>query len=956
MNLYKISHQDITGLQPKNMGAYIETGVGKAHTGKDADMGRKAAVEALTRLNRFKPTLTIVFASSELNIEEVSRGVTEIVGDCPIIGTSTAGEIADGYLSRSVVVAVIASPHLRIRTGIGRHVSFDYKKAVRQALAEAGVSGYFSPDHPLHQMLNMTTSRGAGVSPVFLIVFSPGATKKQASFSHDIHTELRKASVNRIPIFGGSSSDNYHFESNYQIMNDVVYNDAIALAFIETDILFGLGTAHGFSPTTQRALVTRASGHIVHELDGRPAVDVCADLLGIPIEHLGDGVIWFSQFPFGTSDLYGNWLLNVPECVLPDGSIQFGPLMRNDQVLTLMRANREDIVRAGLAAYNKAIRQGGLKKPAFAMMFSCALRKRLMGSDESKEMDLLRKKARIPLCGFYTFGEQGLSDDGLPVFQNQSVSTLVFSDELNPVTALIHKGKRIYYEFTSRLNKKETQMKVMSKINRIIQEETDMMRLIARLSDRLNNLFPWADWKFYLPADIRHTFSIATTHDNNGFPTQIYTKNIPSGFIFIPLDSQSKRFGVLLLKGKTGIVSPDEEDMTLAKTIARLTAKGLQRIEVDKRLTNKLVQLEILNHLSNEISRSITTNTKLKNITRHIRRILKLSTVSLWLIDPAGKFLVKDASDADRTSKEIYDENDEGLARWQIEHRRPVSIADLPKDDFPVKMSALSDRGFISLPISYKGQIMGILNLFWKKDHELFFQYDHIQENMEFLSGVTNQLAIFIENRYLQKHTTFLKEIHHRVKNNLQNVASILRMQIRRLDGSSAEQALNDSISRIMSIAVVHETLCQGEIGMVDLRKLMDNVSRLSLAGQFEPKMAVDISGPSMMIPSKEATSLALILNELIQNAARHAYKGQSEGKLSIILEEAANNVSVTIKDEGSGLPEGFNPDKDGNLGLTIVRTLVKDDLRGRFTLGGEGRTTACVTFPLMKNYYDLKL
>jgi two-component sensor histidine kinase len=957
MNVYKVSHPHAAWALQENMGVYIETGIGKAHTGSDAGMGRSAAAEAVARLNRFKPALTIVFVSSELDIEEVSRGVAEIIGDCPIIGTSTAGEIADEYLSRHVVVVVIASPHLRVRTGIGRHVSSDYKKAVRQALTDAGVSGYFKPDHPLHQMLHMTMSRGAGISPVFLIVFSPGATKKQASFSHDIHTELRKASVNRIPIFGGSSSDNYHFESNYQIMNGTVYNDALVIAFIETDILFGIGTAHGFSPTTKRALVTKASGHIVHELDGRPAVDVCADLLGIPIEHLGDGVIWFSQFPFGTSDIYGNWLLYVPECVMPDGSIQFGPLMRSDQVLTLMRANREDIVQAGLAAYNKAVRQGGLKKPSFAMMFSCALRKRLMGDDEKKEMDLLRKKARVPVCGFYTFGEQGLSDDGLPIFQNQSVSTLVFSDELNPVTALMHKGKRLYYEFTSRLNKKERQMKIMSKINQTIQEESNAMRLFPKLSDKLSTLFPWADWMFYLPAGLPQTFSIATVHRGNGFPGQIHMKDMPADFTSIPLDSQGRRFGVLMFKRKSEAVLPDEDDIVLAKTIARLTARGLQRIEVDRMLTNKLVQLEILNHLSNEISRSVTANTRLKNIARHIRRILKLSAVSLWLIDPARRILIKEASDTDRTYKEIYGENDEYLARWQIEHFLPVSITDLPKDNFRLKMNATPfDRGFISLPISYKGQISGILNLFWKNDHELFFQHELVQEYMEFLSSVTNQLAIFIENRYLQKHTTFLKEIHHRVKNNLQNVASILRMQIRRLDGISSEQALNDSISRIMSIAVVHETLCQGEIGMVDLRRLMDNVSRLSLAGQFEPRMTVDISGPSMMIPSKEATSLALILNELIQNAARHAYKGRSEGKLSVILEEAADNISVTIMDEGSGLPEGFNPEKDGNLGLTIVRTLVKDDLRGRFTLRGEGRTTACVTFPLIKNYYDLNI
>lgn len=349
------------GASPEHMGMYIETGVGKAVTGNDNEMGRKAATEALAQLSNFKPTLTIVFVSSEVDIEEVNRGVAEIVGDCPVIGTSTAGEIADGYFTRSVIVTVIASPHLRVRVGIGKHVASDYKKAVKQALTGAGVSEYFNSAHPLHQMLHMSTSKGAGISPVLLIVFSPGATKRQVSLSHDIHSELRKASVNRIPIFGGSSSDYFHFESNYQIANNVVYSDAIALASIEAEILFGLGTAHGFSPTTKRALITKASGHIVHELDGRPAVEICANLLGIPIDRLGDGMLWFSQFPFGTNDVYGNSLLCVPECVLPDGSIQFGPLMKNDQVLTLMRASREDIVLAGLTAYNKAVRQGGLK-------------------------------------------------------------------------------------------------------------------------------------------------------------------------------------------------------------------------------------------------------------------------------------------------------------------------------------------------------------------------------------------------------------------------------------------------------------------------------------------------------------------------------------------------------------------------------------------------------------------
>jgi two-component sensor histidine kinase len=360
--------------------------------------------------------------------------------------------------------------------------------------------------------------------------------------------------------------------------------------------------------------------------------------------------------------------------------------------------------------------------------------------------------------------------------------------------------------------------------------------------------------------------------------------------------------------------------------------------------------LEILNHLSYEISRSIAANSKLRNIVGHIRRILKLSRVSLWFADDGDQWLEKAASDEDSQSKlsGVQLENDVRLARWQMTNRRPVSTADNPLD-----AALLPALGFISLPLQYKGQIKGVLNFFWRTDRNHSFEFGQMRGSMEFLAGIANQLAIFIENRYLQKHTTFLKEIHHRVKNNLQNVASILRLQVRRLDGVSAEQALNDSISRIMSIALVHETLGQEEIGMVDLRGLLRNVGELALSGRLEPTIAMEILGTSVMIPSREATSLALVVNELVQNAVRHAYKGQSEGKLSIFLEHSARNVSVTVQDEGGGLPEHFNPEKDGNLGLTIVRTLVRDDLRGRFTLKGGMQTTARVVFPLPKNYYE---
>ena len=938
------------------MAAYLESGIGKATTGSSIEMGRSAAREALSQLKKFKPVLALVFVCSELDIGAVNQGVVQIIGDCPVIGTSTAGEIANGLVKHGVVVNVIASPHLRVRVGMGRKVSKDFGKAVHQALSGAGISEYFNSEHALHQTLHMSAAGSPGVSPVLLIVFSPGKSKISPTLSHDIHTLLRTSSANRIPIFGGSSGDYFQYAINYQIVNNTVSEDSIAMAFLESEILFGLGMAHGFSPTTKRALVTKASGHIVQELDGRPAAEVCAEILDVPFEKIATGAVPLNRFPFGATDVYGNSLLHVPEQVLEDGSIQFGPIMKNNQVITLMQGAKGEIERAGLAAYEKAVRQGGLNKPSLALMFSCALR--LRGEKEHKGIKLIQDKAGIPICGFYTFGEKGISDDGLPVYANQSVSVLVFSDELNPIASLIHKGKSIYQEFSSRLNQKVSQIKSISRINQIIQDGTDVSRLLTALTNELSALFPWAYGAFYLPTDTSQTLTLASASDFEQFPERIKVNEERSGYMLIRLDSHGKRFGLLVLRGKDGTSDPEEEDVVLAETIGKLTASGLHRIELDGRLDVKLQQLEILNQIGTELSKAISTSSQSQGIVRHMRRILKLSFASLWLVDRTSHLLVKETMDEDPRIEigKVEKENDERIARWQIEHQQPFFFTKATKDQWPTNLVPPFHFSFVSLPVMSKGQMQGILNLYSTQHYRWSVQHDPVFENMEFLQSLSNQIAVFLENRSLHKHAIFYREMHHRVKNNLQNIASLLRMQLRRLDRVSAEQALSDSISRIMSIALVHETLSQGEIGMVDLGRLVGSISKLPESDSLErPVITLDVSGSLVFIPSREATSLAMVINELVQNAVQHGFREKGKGKISIKIKKMDGKVSVIIQDDGPGLPKDFTPERGGNLGLTIVRTLVKDELKGQFEIDSSKGTHATLTFPYPQGYYQIE-
>lgn len=942
------------------MATYFESGVGKAISGSPLEMGKDAVSQALSHIKQFDPSLAIAFISPELDIPEVNRGMIEVLGDCPLIGSSTGGEIANRSLKNSVVVALLASPHIKVKVGIGKKVGQDFQKAVQEALTDADIGDYFTSKSPEHQMLNIAGRGSPGASPVLLFVFSPGTTSNQFSLSHDIHTMLRKDSANRIPIFGGSSADYFKYGPNYQIVNNCVATDSVAVALLETELLFGVGMAHGFVPTTLRTLVTRASGHFVHEFDERPAAEVYAEMLDIPLSRIDEilptGPSPLNKNPFGSIDVYGNSLLHVPERILGDGSIQFPHLIGNNRIMTLMKADRLEMVESGVSAYEKAIKFGGLNKPSLVMMFSCALR--LMGQEDQEEIRLLREKANLPICGFYTYGEKGVLDDGLPVYNNQSVSLLVFSDELNPVASLIHQGRRVYREFASRLDRKVSQIKSISRINQVIQDGKEVGRLLSALTEELSSLFPWAYGAFYLPADESGTYALACAKDPERFSRKISPDNGEKEYVSINLDSHGRRFGIMLLQMKTESPSPEEEDMVLAETIGKLTASGLYGIELDGRLESKMQQLEILNQLGHELAKSISTSSQSQNIIRYIRKTFELPYVSLWLVDRTHQVLTKEAMDQDSEMKigAIEKENDERLARWQIENQQPLFFTKGSGERCPIDLVLPFSLSFITIPITYKKQVRGVLNLYSQKHYKWSLQSEPIIENIDFLQSISTQMAIFIENRSLHKHATFFKEIHHRVKNNLQNVASLLRLQLRRLDRIPAEQALNDSISRILSIALVHETLSQGEIGMVDLGQLIGRISKFSESdSSINFATTLDFSGPQVFVPSRTATSLALVINELVQNAIQHGFQHGDGGKLSIKFEQVGRAVSITIEDDGPGLPRDFKLDRDSNLGLTIVRTLIRDELKGQFTVDGNHGTRVEITFPVPEAYYGMK-
>ena len=184
------------------------------------------------------------------------------------------------------------------------------------------------------------------------------------------------------------------------------------------------------------------------------------------------------------------------------------------------------------------------------------------------------------------------------------------------------------------------------------------------------------------------------------------------------------------------------------------------------------------------------------------------------------------------------------------------------------------------------------------------------------------------------------------MKNNLQTVAALLRLQARRMDVPQARTALEESVRRVSSIAVVHETLSGSLEESVPFDEVADRVLGM-IAEVAGSAVAVRRRGSFGVLTAEMATPLAMVLTELVQNAVEHGYDDQQGGTVEIVVDRGdGDQLRVRVVDDGRGLPAGFALAESDRLGLQIVRTLVTTELGGRLELASPaaGGTVVTVT------------
>lgn len=378
--------------------------------------------------------------------------------------------------------------------------------------------------------------------------------------------------------------------------------------------------------------------------------------------------------------------------------------------------------------------------------------------------------------------------------------------------------------------------------------------------------------------------------------------------------------------------------------------------QTDERLQVKVHELTTLQQVSKHIAEQLGLRDVLNLIAEKAVELAKADRADIFQIGEDGNLHLVASCGG------FNEQSNEGIRSF-IAHTasdaRPLAILDAHQDSRFPELSEIATReqfhSLFCMPLRARERTIGNICLYTREPHH--FDY----EETRLLSTFADEAAIAIENarlyeesqRALAVKSAMLQEMHHRVRNNLQTISALLAMQLRRLSAEEhGARALRESVARIQSIAAVHNLLCREDVGVTTVEAVARQVVDSTTGGlvAVDHPVQFDITGDVVHVGSREATVLALLINELISNALTHGLAAEG-GRVEIeaTLNHDHDMVMLEVRDDGPTHPPTVPVTTNSGLGIQIIQTLVGDDMGGSFELlrePGDDWTRARLIFP----------
>ena len=375
----------------------------------DHDSKAAGAAAADAALREADPKLLVVFCSDSYDLESLLAGINERSAGAPLIGCSTAGQIApSGPGDSSVVVTALGGSGFSVSTAVAPGAS----DRLRDAGAEVAACIQALESRP-HQVL-MMLSDALGGDQQEVIRGAYGVTGAG------------------VPLVGGCAGDDFKMQGTYQFYGDRVLQDAVVGAGIGSDAPLGIGVHHGWRRFGEPVLVTRSGGNRVYTLDDRPALDVYLERHDAP-EEAGTDENAFNSFaitrPLGLSRRSAEEGVRlVAGADFEDRSLSMIAEVPQDGLAWFMEGDEESVLAATDQACSAAIGAIGDRRPLGLLAFDCAARRGVLGDEGiSREVERVTRQADgAPVAGFYSYGEIARTS-GVSGFHNQTIVVLAVS-------------------------------------------------------------------------------------------------------------------------------------------------------------------------------------------------------------------------------------------------------------------------------------------------------------------------------------------------------------------------------------------------------------------------------------------------------------------------------------------------------------------------------------------------